>query len=182
MLGWELSPFPYDYHFLFENGKSKSPNHKKNFLFCFLKKRKMDNLDWVELKKHPEYEIAITSTSYIFRRKDGNGKRFTPFPSRVRLEKEIWCPLSRLVAEQFSPNPHNYPCVNHKSLFQTTGTIPDPRFGGRPRKVTDDILDYIDIRTLQTPCLASQSLIQEIRDRFRVNLSASTITAWKIYR
>jgi hypothetical protein len=73
----------------------------------------MENLDWIELKNHPEYEIAITPNSYIFRRKDGDGKPFTPFPSGVRLENDIWCPLARLVAEQFLPNPNNYPCVNH---------------------------------------------------------------------
>jgi hypothetical protein len=72
----------------------------------------MENFDWVELKKHPEYEIAITPHGYIFRRKDGSDKPFTPFPSGVRLEKDIWCPLARLVAEQFLPNPNNYPCVN----------------------------------------------------------------------
>jgi transposase len=60
-------------------------------------------------------------------------------------------------------------------LFEATGTIPSPRFGGRPRKVTDEILDYIDVRTLAAARLPSTRLAAEIRDKYGIPLSISTI-------
>jgi transposase len=61
-------------------------------------------------------------------------------------------------------------------IFHETGTIPTPRVGGRPRKVTDDILDFIDVRTIQTASLSSGWLAKEVQQRFGVQLSKSTIT------
>jgi hypothetical protein len=49
----------------------------------FLEKE-MENVDSMELKNHPEYEIATTSTGYIFRRKGGGSK-----PSKSVVEKNI---------------------------------------------------------------------------------------------
>jgi transposase len=60
-------------------------------------------------------------------------------------------------------------------LFDETGQIPATRIGGRPRKVTDAILDFIDIRTLQAASLPSTRLGMEVKERFGVQLAKSTI-------
>jgi transposase len=59
--------------------------------------------------------------------------------------------------------------------FHTEGIIPAPLRRGRPPKVTKAILDFIDIRTLQSAHLSSTKLTTEIEDKFHVSLSRRTI-------
>jgi transposase len=62
-------------------------------------------------------------------------------------------------------------------IWNETGMIPAPRQGGRPRKLTEEILDYIDIRTLQTASIPSASLACELTGKFGVKLATSTVTS-----
>jgi hypothetical protein len=59
--------------------------------------------------------------------------------------------------------------------FPTEGIIPTPLRRGRPPKVTKAILDFIDIRKLQSAHLSSTKLATQIEDKFHVSLSRSTI-------
>jgi transposase len=57
----------------------------------------------------------------------------------------------------------------------TDGIIPTPLRRGRLPKVAKAILDFIDIRTLQSAHLSSTKLVTEIKNKFHVSLSRSTI-------
>jgi transposase len=59
--------------------------------------------------------------------------------------------------------------------FQATGIIPAPLHPGRPPKVTQVILDFINIRTLQSASLSGTQLANEIRNRYHISLSRATI-------
>jgi transposase len=53
--------------------------------------------------------------------------------------------------------------------------IPDPIPLGRPRKVTERINTFIEVRTLQEADLAGSGLVLEIINKFRVELHPNTI-------
>jgi transposase len=55
--------------------------------------------------------------------------------------------------------------------FHTEGIVSTPLRPGRPPKVTKAILDFIDIRTLQSGRLSSTKLATEIEDKFHVAFS-----------
>jgi transposase len=61
------------------------------------------------------------------------------------------------------------------AAFDSTGFAPPPLPRGRPHKVTKAILDFIDIRTLQTAHVSSAALATEISDRFHVSLGKTTV-------
>jgi transposase len=61
------------------------------------------------------------------------------------------------------------------AAFDNTGIAPAPLARGRPPKVTQAILDFIDIRTLQTAHVSSAALAAEIQERFHVSLSKTTV-------
>jgi transposase len=53
-------------------------------------------------------------------------------------------------------------------------TIPEPLPLGRPRKVTERITTFIEVRTLQEAPLAGSELVLEIINKFSVELHPST--------
>jgi transposase len=59
--------------------------------------------------------------------------------------------------------------------FQENQTLPPPRCRGRPKKVTQEILDFIDIRTLQEARLSLGELRAEIEQRFNTRFCNSTM-------
>ena len=72
-------------------------------------------VEFIELVNHPDYEM-MTVYPYIIRRKDNHyivsesiDDRGYP---RVKLNQKDYR-KHRLVAEQFIPNPNNFPCIDH---------------------------------------------------------------------
>jgi transposase len=60
-------------------------------------------------------------------------------------------------------------------LYERTGQIPLPLILGPPRKVTQPIMDFIDIMTIQQPRISGERLAADISNQFHVTLDASSI-------
>jgi transposase len=60
-------------------------------------------------------------------------------------------------------------------IFRTFRFIPVPLHPGCPRKVTDAILDFIHIRTVQNADLSAGAIGDEIKEYFHMKLSKSKI-------
>jgi hypothetical protein len=61
------------------------------------------------------------------------------------------------------------------SFFRYDNTIPCIPPLGRPKKVTAEILDFIDVRILQLARLSLADLSSEVRSRFGTTISDSTV-------
>jgi transposase len=58
-------------------------------------------------------------------------------------------------------------CDNHH--------VPPSPQKGRPKKITDEILDYIDVHTLGSTRLSLSELTREIHSRFEITISRAAI-------
>jgi hypothetical protein len=64
-------------------------------------------------------------------------------------------------------------------LFRDNNNVPCIPPPGRPTKVTPEILDFIDVRTLQSTPLSLADLSSEVRSRFGTIISGSTVGTFK---
>jgi hypothetical protein len=78
----------------------------------------MDTRNWVDLKQYPKYQIT-TDEPFLFRLK-GSNNQFQSKPlgmwdgqQYVRLGTNNPIPFYKVIAQQFLPNPNNYPGINH---------------------------------------------------------------------
>jgi transposase len=61
-------------------------------------------------------------------------------------------------------------------IYGTSGQIPAPRPMGRPPKLTDEIRDFIDVRTIQNARLSGFRLAHEIAEKYGVTVHPCTIS------
>jgi transposase len=62
-------------------------------------------------------------------------------------------------------------------FFQDNTTLPRIPPRGRPKKVTPEILDFINVRTLQSAHLSLADLPSEVRSQFGTTISGSIVSA-----
>jgi hypothetical protein len=61
-------------------------------------------------------------------------------------------------------------------FFRDNHHLPPSLQKGRPKKVTDKILDYIDVRTLGSARLSLSELTSEIHSRFKITITRVAIS------
>jgi transposase len=61
-------------------------------------------------------------------------------------------------------------------FFRDNHHLPPSPQNGRPKKVTDEILDYTDARTLASARLSLSELLSEIHSRFEITISRAAIS------
>jgi transposase len=65
-------------------------------------------------------------------------------------------------------------------IYTISGRILDLRRTGRPRKLTDEMQDFVEVRTTKTVRLWGLQPEQEITEKFRVPVNPSTISRKRI--
>jgi transposase len=63
--------------------------------------------------------------------------------------------------------------------YVISGRAPPPARRGRPRVITEPIVDFINFRTLEDASLPATSLVGEIEERFDVTITSRSITGMR---